>query len=62
MVKSIGPVTYKLKELDEMPVQGTFYAQELQNVHIDDETVGVADQKSIETTRDSTLRSVERMA
>ena len=33
------PVTYKLKELDGTSVEGTFYEQELQKVHVDDDTV-----------------------
>ena len=39
VVESIGPVFYKLKELDGTPVQGTFYEQELQKLHVDDDTV-----------------------
>ena len=35
VVESIGPATYKLKELDGTPVQGMFYSQELQKVHVD---------------------------
>ena len=36
---SLGPVTYKLKELDGTAIGGTFYTQELQKVHVDDDTV-----------------------
>ena len=38
-VTSGSPVTYKVQELDGTPVTGTFYAQELQRVHVDDDTV-----------------------
>ena len=33
------PITYKVKELDGTRIEGTFYAQELQRVHVDDDTV-----------------------
>ena len=33
------PITYKVKELDGTAIEGTFYAQELQRVHVDDQTV-----------------------
>ena len=36
---SIGPTTYKLKELDGTLITGTFYQEELQKVHVDDDTV-----------------------
>ena len=36
---SFGPHTYKVKELDGTLVEGTFYTQELQKVHVDDNTV-----------------------
>ena len=36
---SLGPITYKLKELDGTSVQGSFYRQELQKVQVDDDTV-----------------------
>lgn len=34
-----NPITYKVRELDETPVEGTFYKEDLQKVHIDDQTV-----------------------
>ena len=39
LLDSIGPITYKVKELDGTPIVGTFYRQELQKVHVDDDTV-----------------------
>ena len=36
---SLGPVTYKVKELDGTLIVGTFYSEELQKVHVDDDTV-----------------------
>ena len=36
---TIGPVTYKVQELDGTLIQGTFYTPELQKVHVDDTTV-----------------------
>ena len=36
---SIGPTTYKLKELDGTLIEGKFYTEELQKVHVDDDTV-----------------------
>ena len=35
-----GPVhTYKIRELDDTPLQGTFYEQDLQKVYVDDDAV-----------------------
>ena len=33
-----GPVnTYKIRKLDDTPLQGTFYKEDLQKVHVDDD-------------------------
>ena len=35
-----GPVnTYKIRELDDTPLQGTFYKQDLQKVSMDDDAM-----------------------
>ena len=35
-----GPIhTYKIRELDDTPLQGTFYEQDLQKVYVDDDAV-----------------------
>ena len=35
-----GPVnTYKIRELDDTPLQGTFYEQDLQKVYMDDDAM-----------------------
>ena len=36
VVPSLGVTTYKVKELDNTPYQGTFYARDLQKVTVDE--------------------------
>ena len=36
VVPSLGVTTYKVKELDDTPLQGTFYARDLQKVTVDE--------------------------
>ena len=38
-VSSYSPITYKVKELDDTPITGTFYTEELQKVHVDDNSI-----------------------
>ena len=36
VVPSLGVTTYKVKELDDTPLQGTFYTRDLQKVTVDE--------------------------
>lgn len=36
VVPSLGVMTYKVKELDDTPLRGTFYTRDLQKVTVDE--------------------------
>ena len=51
--------TYKVQELDDTPLQGTFYAWDLQKVHVDEATFSSG--KSIKETKGQIVCQVERV-
>lgn len=51
-----GPVaTYKLEELDETPIEGTFYEQDLQKVHVSDDDSLFRIEKILKRTKDKVI-------
>ena len=55
-----GPVpTYKIREWDDTPVQGTFYEEDLQKVHVSDV---FRIEKVIKRQKKSMVGQVERLA